>query len=92
MRGLLAGVNKSVAEYANQNGYYQQERDYQFYKNRYQGEHSNAERGFMPLEYLYKGIGGAVDIAVPFRSMFRKQLPNNTYITNDYYGGQVIGR
>lgn len=92
LRGLLAGINKSVAEYADKNGYYQQERDYEFYRNRFQGEHSNVERGFMPLEYFYKGIGGAVDIAVPFRDMFRKPLPKNTYITNDYYGGQIIGR
>lgn len=95
-RGLIAGINKSVAEYAQRKGYYETERDYLFYQNRLKGEHSNADRSYMPLEYLFRGIGGAVDIAVPFRNMFRKNFPNNTNVyynsTNDYYGGQIIGR
>lgn len=81
-RGLVAGINKSVAEYAQKKGYYEQERDYLYYQNRLKGEHSNADRSYMPLEYLYRGISGAVDIAVPFRNMFRPTPNSNTSIFN----------
>lgn len=82
LRGLVAGINKSTTEYAKENGYFNEERDYEYYQNRLKGEQSNAERTYMPYGYFIRALGDALGIAAPIRQMLRPTPSSSTSIYN----------
>ena len=82
LRGLVAGINKSTTEYAQQQGYFNEERDYEYYSNRLKGEQSNAERTYMPYGYFIRALGDALGVAAPIRQMLRPTPSSSTSIYN----------
>lgn len=82
LRGLVAGIEKSTTEYAQRQGYFSEERDYQYYQNRLQGEKSNAERSYMPYGYFIRALGDALGVAAPIRQMLRPTPSSSTSIFN----------
>lgn len=85
----IAGINKSVAEYARDKGYFQSERDYLFYQNRYHGDQANAERGYLGYGMFMRGLSDAVGVVAPMRGMMRSNISPIVNYNNGY--GYNIG-
>ena len=91
-RGLMAGINKTIAEYAVSRGYFTDERDYQYYQNRYHGASANAERAYLGYGLFMRGLQDATGVIGGLSGLGKSHSPIINYNTGYGYNTGIIGR